>query len=173
MNIIVGAHGTGKTTLCNELYRLDNSLYVTDGFSRPILSIKDEIGLTEIQVQKLNSHFMMHFTDIYVKYKYVFSTRSLIDTIAFTELLYPDLNIDNVKTKLVEIRDAGLISNIFYLPIEFPLVDDGVRYSDPEFQKKYDDKIREVISRYSLYYDSVTGSVEKRAKTVLDIYKYF
>lgn len=173
MNIIVGAHGTGKTTLCNELYRLDSSLYVTDGFSRPILSIKNKIGLTDLQVQILNSTFMMHFTEMYIKYKYVFSTRSLIDTIAFTELLYPELDIDDVKTRLIEIRDAGLITNIFYLPIEFPLIDDGIRYSDPEFQKKYDEKIREIITRYSLYYDSITGTVEKRAKTVLDIYKCF
>ena len=39
MKILIGSHGTGKTTLLKEVSTRFPDYYVTDGFSRPVIKI--------------------------------------------------------------------------------------------------------------------------------------
>ncbi len=48
-----------------------------------------------------------------------------------------------------------------------------MRFKDKEFQKKIDEKIREVLDDYDVPYITLTGSVEERLKKFYDIVNLF
>ncbi|MGH2829401.1 MAG: AAA family ATPase [Actinomycetota bacterium] len=57
-------------------------------------------------------------------------------------------------------------SHVFYLPIEFPIVPDGLRPLDPEFQREIDERMLKILSDNSIEYATVHGSVEERLATL-------
>ena len=60
---------------------------------------------------------------------------------------------------------------IFYLPIEFKPLDDGIRESDEKFQSEIDELIVGLLKKHNLNYETITGSVENRCKTILETIK--
>jgi hypothetical protein len=59
-------------------------------------------------------------------------------------------------------------SHVFYLPIEFGIVPDGLRPMDPEFQEDIDRRIVGLLRRYDVHYETLTGGVEERLDALLD-----
>ncbi len=59
------------------------------------------------------------------------------------------------------------IDHIFYIPIEFPIVNDGVRFTDEQDRINIDLAIQKYIKDNNLSVITVTGSIEERVKTVL------
>lgn len=57
-------------------------------------------------------------------------------------------------------------SHVFYLPIEFPIVPDGLRPEDPEFQKEIDVRIVSLLETHGLTYETVAGTVEERLEKI-------
>lgn len=55
---------------------------------------------------------------------------------------------------------------VFYLPIEFPLEDDGVRFTDKEFQQAHDKEVKLILDYYHIPYHSLTGSLADRVRQV-------
>lgn len=53
-------------------------------------------------------------------------------------------------------------SHVFYLPIEFPIVEDGLRPNDPDFQKDIDERIVSLLAMHDIAHQTLTGSVENR-----------
>lgn len=53
-------------------------------------------------------------------------------------------------------------SHVFYLPIEFDIVPDGLRPLDPAFQKEIDERMLGILDDNSIDYQTLTGSVEAR-----------
>lgn len=53
-------------------------------------------------------------------------------------------------------------SHVFYLPIEFDIVPDGLRPLDPAFQKEIDERMLHILDDNSIDYQTLTGSVEAR-----------
>ena len=51
MKILLGSHGTGKTTLLKEVASKFPDYYVTDGFSRPVLKISKLLELSNAEMQ--------------------------------------------------------------------------------------------------------------------------
>ena len=51
MKILLGSHGTGKTTLLKEVSTRFPDYYVTDGFSRPVLKIGRMLELSNDEKQ--------------------------------------------------------------------------------------------------------------------------
>ena len=67
------------------------------------------------------------------------------------------------------IRTSGMLDenvNYFYIPIEFKLEDDGVRFTDIDLQKKVDKELKKSIKKYNLKVTKLTGSVEDRIKQI-------
>jgi hypothetical protein len=58
----------------------------------------------------------------------------------------------------------GRYKVVFYIPIEFDMVSDGVRKEDKKFQKEID----QIIKAY-LDTSSITGSVTERAEQIKEI----
>jgi hypothetical protein len=68
--------------------------------------------------------------------------------------------------RLAERHVRSAYSHVFYLPIEFPIVLDGLRPDDPAFQKEIDERMLGLLSTHDVAYETVTGSVEERTAQV-------
>lgn len=168
MNILIGAHGTGKTTLTEEIKKIKPDIYITDGFSRPSKSIKNILKLDNYQEQVIiNELTKWNWLNNLRNVNYL-STRSIIDCIVYSRILgFDELsdNCINVWNDHFEKSDIKL----FYIPIEFEIEDDGIRFMDKSFQLEVDRGIRDFIKSYHLDKIDVRGNIKER---VLILKKY-
>jgi hypothetical protein len=56
--------------------------------------------------------------------------------------------------------------HVFYLPVEFPIVLDGLRPDDTAFQADIDARIRRLLESADVPYRTLTGPVEARQEQV-------
>jgi len=108
----------------------------------------------------------------------IVSDRSIIDIFVYSRLL-------ETETHEQEIVKQFLCSDVFkemenekydltfYLPIEFDLEDDGIRFTDKDFQKKVDKEILYVLQKLRVPYITLSGSVEERKQKIKDVVKMF
>lgn len=183
--ILIGAHGTGKTTLANELSNIIN-MPVVESVAREVqkniryLENNDIIDVANQSKNYLANTYQnvfcsmsrwdfMRWVDAKVP---CIMTRCPLDTIAYA---YADDYVCNdiAKTNKDILREsAGFMEAIkrslfIYIPIEFGIENDGVRPTDVEFQKHVDEYIRKLIYDFEITPLVVTGSVEERLKTIL------
>lgn len=99
--------------------------------------------------------------------------RSLVDVMAYAGWV-----LDNQErrkefalwdecVRIAEHQLRSQYTHVFYLPIEFGIVPDGLRPLDPAFQAEIDERMRDLLHRYSISYDVLTGSVDERLATLL------
>ena len=165
MNIYFsGSHGTGKTTLVENLYTPLNLIKIKEIFRSVMDAGVYKQGTLEIQQ---NVASVMYGISTQLQQNFI-SDRSLIDVMAYSEL-------QNFATDDIEIylKNLNYYKNdlIIFTPIEFPLVKDGVRFEGKEFQQQVEDKILEILARYKINYKVVSGSVESRIKQVKAFYQ--
>ena len=107
----------------------------------------------------------MSNTDNYI------SDRSMVDVAAYTQYLvnkgavHPSIlweQLADLEEFIMKNPDAVF----FYFPIEFPVVDDGVRSLDEEFRKNIDEYILGILQSRRIPYVEVRGSVEERIKII-------
>ena len=164
MRAIIGAHGTGKTTLTRAIAKKHPHITISDGSSRAMKVIARELGLTTKQYQQANNIFAEHRHKQNIWQKNYFTTRTLIDNFIYCRLA-------GWHEMAFKVRDTYLKSNYekikyFYLPIEFEIEDDGVRSSDVNFQKAFDDEIHLFFKYYNIKLIKVTGSIEERVAQI-------
>lgn len=164
MNILLGSHGTGKSTLLAELKKDFSSLYVTDGFSRPVKIIKDKLLINQREEQIIINELSKWNWENNINNPFYMSTRSIVDCYIYSKVLgFKDLAKDCIedfyRTKHNKIK-------FFYIPIEFDLEDDGVRFIDKKFQKKVDLEIKMFFFENFIDPIVVKGSVEERISII-------
>ena len=152
--VLVGAHGTGKTTLANML-REYFGYSVIESASRDIRALMDSgkinIGgkdyhelITAINVKVWKD------TDLASESANLIYTRSIIDNIAYGDEFVGlnDLHKSDLynRLKVVDRKNAFRNALIIRIPIEFGPEDDGVRYTDPEYQKRISDRQQCILS---------------------------
>jgi len=145
MKILLGSHGTGKTTLLKEVATNFPEYYVTDGFSRPVIKIGKQLELSGYEKQYVINELSAWAYQNYLTHKNVISTRSIVDCIIYSEILAPNLDIKNLITLFEETKDQ--VERFFYIPVEFDFVADPDRLSQ-ELQLKIDQVIREFMVNY-------------------------
>lgn len=185
--ILIGAHGTGKSTLADALSKkLD--LPVVESVAREFFKnwkyIKDTClvtGLTpngESNVQQnilcsMSRWDFMRWVNADIP---VIMTRCPLDTLAYAAA-DKDVSqsiLDTNKKILLENEEFmnALNSSLFiYLPIEFNIENDGVRPTDIEFQKEVDEEMRKLIYEFKITPLVVSGSVDERVDTVMSYLK--
>ena len=166
---IVGSFSTGKTTLAELLARrLD--LPLLPEVAREVVELgfkldKDATPETETLI------FMRQYNNELGADEFV-GDRSLIDVMAYAGWV-----LDNQPRRkefalweeceqLAERRLRTNYSHVFYLPIEFPIVLDGLRPDDPGFQKEIDDRVLRLLQTHGVSYETVTGGVEERIEQI-------
>jgi nicotinamide riboside kinase len=60
---------------------------------------------------------------------------------------------------------------VCYIPIEFPVVDDGVRSVDEGFREEVDFMIKNLLDCAEINYHTITGTVEERIKMIDELLK--
>ena len=174
---LTGAHGTGKTTLANELTSKLASLGRLRACREAPRLIADSVGDQEFFRRGNNTPerqgmiFLEHVLeeqrqgadcDILV------TDRTLVDHLAYTTVLFPtgEQSREFAVYKRIAFETLAGYAAIFKVPIEFSLVDDGVREADVVFQAAIDRKIDELYAEAGLTPEIVRGSIDQRASLV-------
>ena len=166
---IVGSFSTGKTTLAEKLAeKLD--LPLLPEVAREVVELgfkldKDATPETETLI------FLRQYNNELSTEEFV-GDRSLIDVMAYAGWV-----LDNQQRtkefylwdeclKLAERRLRTSYSHVFYLPIEFPIVLDGLRPDDPVFQKDIDERVLSLLRSHDIDHVTLTGSIEERLEQI-------
>ena len=165
MKILLGSHGVGKSTLLKEVSLKHPHYYVTDGFSRPVIKIGKMLELSNEEKQYTINELSAWAYQNYLTHKNVISTRSIVDCIIYSEILAPNLDIQNLVTLFESTKQE--VEYFFYIPIEFDYVADPDRLS-PELQIKIDEVIREFMIKHIPREKVVIlrGTVEERLERI-------
>lgn len=183
--ILIGAHGTGKTTLANALAEVIETP-VVESVAREVqknikyLENNDIIDVTNQSKNNLADAYQNVLCSMsrwdfmrWVKTGIpCIMTRCPLDTIAYamadekvsTEIVESNrLVLDNDE----EFIDAIKNSLFVYIPIEFGIENDGIRPVDVTFQHQVDAAMRKLIYDFEIVPLVVTGSVEERMEAIL------
>lgn len=177
----VGAQGTGKTTLL-EAARKDeafkNFQFCTE-IVRDLVK-KKNLSINESGNAKSQKVFFDAYNKILNKDGYI-SDRCILDVHAYTNYLYdcePSNSEKELRSLYKEIlRENSVLKSlnkdsfglIIYFPIEFELVDDGIRSLNVYFQEYIDQYIVNTLNKYQLPFYTIRGSVEQRLKQLKEI----
>ncbi len=152
----VGSHGTGKSTLVEVLQNrpelIGHSIY--DGIGRLVhTGVKKDWSLKRKQRVFNRWYVWNHYWS-----KNFVGSRSIFDTYAYSRIMVgPWFNHRLYSWAIRHIY----YDYLFYLPIEFPLEDDGVRYG-LEIQEQHDRETRLILDYHHIPYHTLTGSVQDR-----------
>ena len=165
--VLVGAHSTGKTTLLQALKLKHKELIIKDGISRPIHKCSAKLGLYPEETQTLISELTQFIWESDKDIPNLCQTRSPLDCISYSKALgYKQLTKEGESY----LSSWAINNTIFcYIPIEFPIVDDGVRPTDVEFQKKIDDNLKFYLDLYKIKYERISGTIEERVLQIENI----
>jgi nicotinamide riboside kinase len=162
---IVGSFSTGKTTLAEALARR-LGLPLLPEVAREVAAEgfrldKDATPETEALI------FLRQYNNELAVAEFV-GDRSLIDVMAYAgwvldnQARRKEMALWDECVRLAERSLRSSYSHVFYLPIEFPIVLDGLRPDDPGFQKEIDERIVGLLEGHGISYVTLKGSVEDR-----------
>lgn len=167
---IVGSFSTGKTTLA-EAAAPKLGLPLLPEVAREVAALGFKLD-KDATVETETLIFMRQYYNEMTHPSFV-GDRSLIDVMAYAGWV-----LDNQERRkefalwdtCLDIAQHHLRSqytDVFYLPIEFGIVPDGLRPMDPDFQSDIDTRILELLGRSDVLYETLTGTVEERLDALL------
>lgn len=176
--VLVGAQGTGKTSVMNQL----PDEYKSIGIREVIRNMTKEDPTVHINTngnEWSQNRFFFEYLYLFAKYPEYISDRGLLDVCAYTKWLAEMGNVPQVcyekqmlilKDWLANHRDVIHV----YFPICFPVVDDGYRDANEENRKNVDRCVREVIDELSqdgllTIWEMDNAPVENRVKFLIGL----
>lgn len=105
--------------------------------------------------------------------------RSYFDILAYSKtfMTIEDYNKleSNIKERIKE-KEYRLWAKwwyhyMFYIPVEFPLEDDGVRFNDNWYQNEVDDILREILNDFGIEYIEISWTNDERVAKLMNIIK--
>jgi nicotinamide riboside kinase len=167
---IVGSFSTGKTTLA-EAVAEPLGLPLLPEVAREIVALgfkldKDATPETETLI------FLRQFRNELEHADFV-GDRSLMDVMAYAGWVLDnqphrkEFALWEECLRIAEYQLRSQYTHVFYLPIEFPIVPDGLRPLDPDFQADIDKRMLAILDRHAVHHTTLTGSVEERIERLL------
>lgn len=169
---IVGSFSTGKTTLAEA---------AAEPLGLPLLpEVAREVAAEGFKLDKdatpeVETLIFLRQYRNELRHPGFVADRSLIDVMAYASwvLEHQERRLEfalwDACLDVAEHRLRTQYTHVVYLPIEFPIVPDGLRPLDDEFQADIDRRILGLLDRYGLGYETLTGSVEDRLGALLDL----
>ena len=163
---IASTHGTGKSTFAKALTEELNCNYIYDvareeapkkGF--PI----SEDTPTEVQLWLVMRQWELEKT---TPEDWV-ADKCLFDYLVYGDIILKDEEIKKIIKRIVE--DNAHYDFVFYIPIEFPMEEDGLR--SKELQPIVDKYYKEYLERRGIKYTTLSGSPEERISQALEYLK--
>jgi nicotinamide riboside kinase len=159
-----GSFSTGKTTLFNELIKFYPELHPIEEVSRVLLA---EYGLSSVdelqgkQKLKFEQGLIDRQISLELQHKNFIVDLSLIANLAYKT---NDKIVDRALANKVSefLGERGNYDLIFYIPIEFNLVKDGLRHEDEEFRKFIDQEIKNIHIKYNVSPIILSGDISQR-----------
>jgi nicotinamide riboside kinase len=166
---IVGSFSTGKTTLAEVVAR-KLRLPLLPETAREVVELgfkldKQATAETETLI------FLKQFNNELSTPEFV-GDRSLIDVMAYAGWVLenqPRRKENALWEECEQLAERHLRTNyshVFYLPIEFQIVPDGLRPDDPEFQREIDRRILLLLETHAIKHQTVKGSVDERMNQI-------
>lgn len=170
--ILTGSQGTGKSTI---LHMMRGRKHITEVVRRLVKEeglVINEDGGMETQQRIWAEYEKQLDQDNYV------SDRGLTDVISYSRANYAFMNVDDPKRTLLHdemMREYEAIKTwheahkdikYVYFPIEFDVVDDGVRSTNEAYRKQVDYFIKNILDDLGIDYLTVHGTPEERLKQI-------
>ena len=166
----VGSFSTGKTTLAN-LFAKEWDYPLLPEVAREVVQLgfpldqsataetETLIFLKQWRAEAVHDHFV--------------ADRSIYDVLAYADWVMEHQDGDRKENHLwYESREIATLDlrarydHVFYLPVEFPIVLDGLRPDNPEFQADIDRRVIELLKGADVDFSTLTGSVAERQEQV-------
>lgn len=171
-----GAHGTGKSTLVEEL-RKDPRCVCIDSVTRTNTTqaerrIDSDIDMDQTQLKILEAikskvHDLKELKYALGDDKIIVLDRSAIDFYAYCKNflvkgLIRHSTFEKVRSQLWDL--TRIVDRFFFIRPEFGIKDDGVRSLDKDLQKNVDQTIKETLERPAFMCRTkvISGTVEER-----------
>lgn len=161
----IGAHSTGKTTLLKELSDLYMGVPLITEIARGFGTIPERRtpAFTKWQWDILEEQIAHE--RIYGSTGFL-SDRSTLDNLAYYAMGNTDSEYVRGMYWSKALNNLDNYTHLFYLPVEFPIDDDGYRDVAPEYQFNIDIFIQKMIAQKRLDVVRVTGCIEERVAIV-------
>jgi len=174
---VSGAHGVGKTTFCRDLKAtLESRAGRVAGSVELVTEVARTLSAEGIPINRETAEdqyalfFEKHISNLFreTQADFVVYDRTILDSIAYAttngNLAPPWIQF----TKTVSQHVLNRIDVYFFIPIEIPLHDDGVRHTDADYQSQLDNAIMQVLRECRPSFTIVTGTREQRVHQALN-----
>lgn len=167
---IVGSFSTGKTTLA-EAAAGPLELPLLPEVAREVAA--EGFKLDKDATPEVETLIFMRQYHNEMTHEHFVGDRSLIDVMAYAGWVLDnqqrrkEFALWDACVKIAEYQLRSQYTHVFYLPIEFGIVPDGLRPLDPDFQADIDRRMLELLDRHAIHYETLTGSVDERLAVIL------
>ena len=161
----IGSGSTGKTTLGTELGNRLGIPYVES----PTRKVSGKLQGVTAEGQR---ECIKNYYEEYEKSTPpVIFSRTIFDVVAYS-MAYTVWSMEECGCWIKNYKQSEFYPDyIFYLPIEFEAVKDGVRDVYLRKQTEVDDAINMILTKCKIKYYTISGSVDERVNKILEILK--
>jgi hypothetical protein len=168
-----GSHSVGKKTIINNLinYKPFKEYKIISNITRELLN-EYQIDINEKTNQRSQLIIFNKYIEKFLLIENYISDRSILDVFAYTLYLNKKVNkrIIDYMYNFCDLYIDSLYDLLFYVPIEYKIINDGIRSTNIKYQREIDNIIVSLIRHYEdrliNIYD-ISGTAEERTNKVL------
>lgn len=165
--LIQGSLSVGKTTLIQEFLKNNRKKYSIDvapDVAR-VLATKGILRDKETRIEDYFAYYYQHLAFFNnTQADVVLFDRSVLDVMTFARMSFGHGSwVEQLGGEIFSMM-KGKIHNVIYIPIEFPLVSDGVRSNDESLRTTFDATLSSVLMDYNVTFNTISGPLEDRIK---------
>lgn len=166
----VGSFSTGKTTLANVFAR-EWDYPLLPEVAREVVQLG--FPLDQTATAETETLIFLKQWRAEASHDRFVADRSIYDVLAYADWVMEHKDGPRKEDHLwYESRALATMDlrarydHVFYLPLEFPIVLDGLRPDSPEFQADIDRRIVDLLKTEDVVFHTLTGTVEERQAQV-------
>lgn len=170
--LLVGTHSVGKTTLMKRMSELG---YNTR--REVIRKCMEDNAKVKINKEADDESQTLFFNETMKSMEgdNFIADRCPLDILAYTsyQSKYGKVSYETFKQQYEDVKEFVANNNdlkFVFIPIEFPLENDGVRDTDEEYRKDIENEFINLLLSLKINYSIVTGTVEERIEKIISIY---